>query len=262
MTLRFGLDLVANLGYMPLVHRLVTIALCAALWLPSSARASEEEQVLGAPTGDTPAEETPEAPPPEAPASTPAPDGEGPADEAEQAVRAALDRLADIEVAAARGDASATRAQLDQLRDTLHDALMALGELRRDRELRTWVEQQGLAIVKVDGTEEEAAAQEAGAAASGPMTPTEVADLARSIEGAPFNEGKLQILEEGLEGRTVRIAQAEQLLELFSFSRDRVDVLVFLYPRLAEDGEFGRLLSALKFESDRQAVRDRLGLDS
>jgi len=244
---------------MPHVSRLLTSALLLALALPAASFASEEEQLLGASSGESKAEEPEEATPA---SSAPAPDGEGPADEAEAAVRAALDRLVDIEVAASRGDATTTRAQLDELRDTLHDALMALGELRRDRELRAWVEQQGLAIVKVEGSDEEAATEGAAAAPSGPMTTAEVTDLARSIEGAPFNEGKLQILEEGLAKRTVRIAQAEQLLELFSFSRDRVDVLVFLHPRLAEDGDFGRLLSALKFESDRQAVRDRLGLDS
>ena len=129
---------------------------------------------------------------------------------------------------------------------------------------RVWLEESGYVVLKMqaplDGEPVQAA--EGPGKETGPLLASEVDALKRSIEGAPFNEGKLQLLQEGIDGRTLTAVQAEGLLELFSFSRDRVDVLVFLHPKLEPEEDFWRLLLALKFESDRQAVRDRIGQES
>ncbi len=87
------------------------------------------------------------------------------------------------------------------------------------------------------------------------------AALTTEIEGVAFTTGKMQALQGALSHRTVTTDQARALVELFSFSRDRVDALVYLHPRVVDPENFDGLLSALKFESDRQLVRTQLGLD-
>ena len=69
------------------------------------------------------------------------------------------------------------------------------------------------------------------------------------------------MLESELESERLTSAQAWSLAELFDFSRDRVEALVFLHPRVVDPENFVELLSSLKFESDRATVRSRLGLD-
>ncbi len=239
------------------MSRLPPLLLAVTLVLPVSAALAEEEDALLYTSSSTSEESEAKDPDPElAP-----PPGIDPADAAEARLKSALERIVAIEVALARGETVTTRQQLMELRDELHEALVALGQLRRDRDLRAWFEERnvGLVIGSSVGTrpDDSPAPTEVG-----PLTEADLVALQRSIEAAPFNAGKLQLLQDGVADRTLTSPEAERLLELFSFSRDRVDVLVFLHPRLRDPGEFDRLLGALKFESDRQAVRDRLGLDS
>ena len=172
-------------------------------------------------------------------------------------------RLVAAEVALARGQTGTSRDELASMRDELHGALIALGQLRQDRDVRKWAVDEGYVLVPAVSQRGvgQSPVKETTAAARA-LSDDDVDALQREIDGAPFNEGKLSVLQDGIAGRTLVARQAEQLLELFSFSRDRVDVLVFVHPRLARGEDFSRLLAALKFESDRQAVRDRLGLGS
>lgn len=236
------------------------------LWatsLPSASHADEEDELLiqsGPSTTSSPSSSLAPTPAVVVSAADPA----DPADDVEAAIKEALDRLAAIELAVSRGETSSVKPELVAVRNELLDALVALGQLRQDRDTRVWLEESGYAIVKTQDILEEDDADGASnpSGARGPLRSSEVDVLKRSIEGAPFNEGKLQLIQEGIAGRTLTAIQAEALLELFSFSRDRVEVLVFLHPKLEQDEDFRRLLMALKFESDRQAVRDRLGLES
>ncbi|MCO4771231.1 MAG: DUF4476 domain-containing protein [Deltaproteobacteria bacterium] len=237
-----------------MIARLLLLALLGVMTMqPPSAHAGEEDELLGSSrsTSDRAAE----------PASAVAVmTGQDPADAAEALVKKALDRVVGAELALARGETAATRKELETLRGELQDLLVALGQLRQDRDVRTWFEEGGYVITSRESRT--SAPGDPSADSVGPMSEADLVALQRSIEGAPFNEGKLQLLQEGIAQHTLTGVQAEELLQLFSFSRDRVDVLVFLHPRLADGEDFARLLAALKFESDRQAVRDRLGLDS
>ena len=241
----------------PVMSRLPPLFLAVALALPASSALADEEDALLYTSSS--ASEEPAAKDP-APDLAPPP-GADPADDAEARLKSALERIVAIEVALAQGETVTTRQQLVELRNELHEALVALGQLRRDRDLRAWLEERNLGLVSRPSAEARPDSTPAPAEV-GPMTEDDLVALQRSIEAAPFNEGKLQLLQDGIADRTLASPQAERLLELFSFSRDRVEVLVFLHPRLGDPGEFDRLLKALKFESDRQAVRDRLRLDS
>ncbi|MBN94518.1 MAG: hypothetical protein CL928_10660, partial [Deltaproteobacteria bacterium] len=89
----------------------------------------------------------------------------------------------------------------------------------------------------------------------------ELKALVGDVEAAPFKDGKMAALENTLGRRYLTTAQAGRLVDLFSFSRDKVDALVFLYPRILDSDQFESLLESLKFASDRMAVRRELGLE-
>ncbi len=237
------------------------LALLLAL-LPGVLQAQSDEETLVESTGSDAPE--PEAASPEEAALGETPDAPPNASGAAVvAIEEAIERLIQLEVslaASAAPGSDGARQELATVRSRLRDALVAVGQLQAEQDLRDWLREAGVVEPTDAPTEEDADLAAAEEAATGALSDAELRTLTGTIEAAPFNEGKLQALREGLEGREVTSDQASSVLELFSFSRDRVDALVFLHPRIADGENFGVLLSALKFESDRKAVLDRLGL--
>ncbi len=141
-------------------------------------------------------------------------------------------------------------------RKALEQALIAIGKLEAGVDLRTLLEESGL-VLTLDERERVESEEERlrGLAAD------RFEQVVGSITAITFNEGRLRQLKSELESERLTSAQAWSLAELFDFSRDRVEALVFLHPRVVDPENFGALLSSLKFESDRATVRSRLGLD-
>ena len=244
----------------------ISCLLIALLLLPGLASAqSEEEQQTGAPATEAPAADADEASEPEDAADAGFVIDRVPIEAdlaAAVAIEDAVERLVQLEVALAAESSprvDAARKELAAVRGRLRDALLAVGALRAEQDLRAWLIEAGAVTLRPAAADPvEDLDSDAG---DGGMDEAALRSLTSAIEAAPFNEGKLQALRDGLVEHRISTNQAATLLELFSFSRDRVDALVFLHPRLSDGENFGVLLSALKFESDRKAVRDRLGLD-
>jgi hypothetical protein len=241
------------------------LALLFGLLNPGVLRAQSDEETLVESTGSEDPEleaKTTETAQPEELALGGAPAG-ATRSAAVVAIEEAIERLIQLEVSVAASTApggEAARQELATVRARLRDALVAVGRLQAEQDLREWLREAGVVDPVEPVAELDFDPGQVEEAPVGALSDSELRGLATTIEAAPFNEGKLQALREGLEGREVTSDQASGVLELFSFSRDRVDALVFLHPRIADGENFGVLLSALKFESDRKAVRDRLGL--
>ncbi|MBJ93796.1 MAG: hypothetical protein CMP23_04890 [Rickettsiales bacterium] len=191
-------------------------------------------------------------------------------------LRQALDVVSALQlrlVAEHQGDGAVPGAEeLQQLRRSLELALVEVARLEQEQSLLQWLKGEGLRAA-LDDLE---AARLAEQVASGEGADSAAVLMAgdgeqvveegrfmgviRAIEDAPFKEGKLQVLTEQLRDARVDTEQVARLVELFAFSRDKVEALIFLHPRLLDPGRFEELLSSLKFASDRIAVRERLGL--
>ncbi len=247
------------------------LLIAAVLTAPVAVFAEDE----GKDEGDTPELpfelQTPDAAPaPEAPAAAEAPALDEaavpvvtPADEAVRLLSQALDRIAALQILIASGEQGVDRdkaqAELDEARRALQSALLEVGKLQQDTELRAWLRSEGL-LVEADAAHASAAPGGAEDEPAG-LAPDRFRALITAIDGVSFTEGKMDVLTRELAEATVTSDQASRLVELFSFSRDRVDALVFLHPRIVDPENFDSLLSALKFESDRETVRNQLGLD-
>ena len=200
-----------------------------------------------------------------------------PASPGTEALRRALNSASELQlllVSSHEGDSDVRGLeQLTALRRSLEDALVELTRLEQQQDLRQWLQGEGLraALAEVEDERSQAKAEaqpdaaqtpEVGAEESEPVVVDSARLLAvkRAIEDAPFKEGKMQVLTEQLRDTQVSSEQVGELIQLFAFSRDKVETLVFLYPRLVDPDRFDELLSTLKFASDRLAVRQRLGL--
>jgi len=193
-----------------------------------------------------------------------------------QTLRLALDQVAVLQimlVEAHQGDGPIRgHDELNDVRRALQDALLEVARMQQEITLRQWLEAEGHKEVAASGgdagnpgrgTDDAATEAEAEAeteAEDAAISAARLQNVKRAIEDAPFKEGKLQVLTEQLENVRLRTEQVAELVELFAFSRDKVEALVFLYPRIVDPERFEELLSSLKFASDKMTVRQRLGL--
>jgi hypothetical protein len=186
-----------------------------------------------------------------------------PAPGAAEYVQQALDRLATSQalvIAAQEGQDEAERAQLAaQLvaaRRSLEQALVAIGKLQGAADLRALLEESGLVL-----NEGEKAAIVAEEERRRGLSAKRFEQVVAAMTSVSFSEGRMQQLKTELKAEVLTSSQAWALVELFDFSRDRVEALVFLHPQVVDPENFSDLLSGLKFESDREIVRSRLSLD-
>ena len=188
-----------------------------------------------------------------------------------QGLRHALDQVAALQLLLAEGHEGEGpvrgQSELGNVRRALENALVEVARLEQDLSLRQWLEGEGLkaALAEVDRAAVDAPVTEQLTAEDGHEAVVAIEEVAlrgvkRAIEDAPFKEGKMQVLTDQLQEFHLRTEQVGELIELFTFSRDKVEALVFLYPRLTDPESFEDLLGTLKFASDRMAVRQRLGL--
>jgi len=181
--------------------------------------------------------------------------------EAVRLLSGALDRIAALQMLLGGSpeglDRTQALAELEEARHSLQSALIEVGRLQQDADFRVWLRSEGLM------TEDPAPEPAVDVVVEAPagLPPSRFRSLVSAIESVSFTEGKMDVLTRELAVETVTSEQAGRVVELFSFSRDRVDALVFLHPRIVDVENFDSLLSALKFESDRETVRNQLGLD-
>jgi hypothetical protein len=178
-------------------------------------------------------------------------------------VQRALDGLAAAQalvIASEDGQEEADRVELSQeivaARQALEQALVAIGKLEGAGDLRSLLEESGLIL-----TEGAKAAILAEEDLKRGLSAERFQEVVAAITSVSFSEGRMQELRSELAGERLTAAQAWALVELFDFSRDRVEALVLLHPQIVDPENFGALLAGLKFESDRETVRSRLGLD-
>ncbi len=182
---------------------------------------------------------------------------------ASEHVQKALDRLATSQalvIASEDGQDAAARAELSlqllSARRSLEQALVAIGKLQGAGELRALLEESGLVLSK--GEKASAVAEQDRLRG---LSPERFQEVVEAMTNVSFSEGRMQQLKAELEGQGLTSAQSWALVELFDFSRDRVEALVFLHPKIVDPENFSGLLGGLKFESDRETVRSRLGLE-
>jgi hypothetical protein len=233
---------------------------------PDEARDAAAAEVADAATAATaesvPVERSPQPEP--APVAEDTPDSSALA-----ALRHALDQVSVLQRLLAEGHDGESpipgQSELDDIRRALQDSLVEVARFEQSASLRQWLEGEGLkaALAEVErsaNSEVVAAEVEPEPEVASAIDAKRLRGVTRAIEDAPFKEGKMALLTDQLQNVRLRAEQVGELIDLFAFSSDKVEALVFLYPRLVDPERFEVLLSSLKFKSDRLSVRQRLGL--
>ncbi|HEY0840877.1 MAG TPA: DUF4476 domain-containing protein, partial [Vulgatibacter sp.] len=88
-----------------------------------------------------------------------------------------------------------------------------------------------------------------------PMNPASFASLHRSVAAASFGSDKLVLLRSALRENWVAVEQARVLMGEFMVSRDRLDALRLLWPRVVDRENGYRFYEDFVFASEKNAVQ-------
>ena len=83
----------------------------------------------------------------------------------------------------------------------------------------------------------------------------------QALDDAPFTDDKLAIIRDVARGWLLTTRQAMELAEEVTFSDDRVEALVFMYPSIVDPENFFEAYELLPFSDDRAELRRRTGRD-
>ena len=88
-----------------------------------------------------------------------------------------------------------------------------------------------------------------------PITEAMLRSLASSIRNEPFAEDQLAVLAEAAPTEYFLVSQTQQMLRLFSFSKDRLKAMRLLRPRLLDMENSFKLYESFEFSSDKEELK-------
>ncbi len=90
------------------------------------------------------------------------------------------------------------------------------------------------------------------------MTGAQLTSLSNSLRQASFRKDKMRVIRLAAPDNWFTTAQVKQVVEHFSFSSDKVDVLALLHPRLLDPENTHTLFGLLPHASDRRKLEERI----
>ncbi|NOY25132.1 MAG: DUF4476 domain-containing protein [Oligoflexia bacterium] len=80
-----------------------------------------------------------------------------------------------------------------------------------------------------------------------------------AVQAEDFSTGKLALLRSAAADRWFSVDQVRQLVQGLSFGSDKVEAAAILYPHVVDLQNWYLVYDAFDFDSDKQALRDRVG---
>ena len=90
------------------------------------------------------------------------------------------------------------------------------------------------------------------------MGSTRLSQYWSALEGAPFRDDKMSVIREVVRDQYLTTQQAELLIEGLTFSRDRRDAFVMLYPKLVDPSNVQPLYRLLDHPAHRREVERKI----
>ncbi|HEX8820333.1 MAG TPA: DUF4476 domain-containing protein [Archangium sp.] len=88
-----------------------------------------------------------------------------------------------------------------------------------------------------------------------PITEAMLRSLVVAIRNEPFAEDQLDVLGEAAPTQYFLVSQAQQLLRLFTFSKDRLKAMRLLRPRLLDMENSFKLYESFEFSTDKEELK-------
>lgn len=92
------------------------------------------------------------------------------------------------------------------------------------------------------------------------MSDEQFAEFLVSLRAESFASGRMRLLQVAARDNYFTAAQVQTVVAELTFSSNKVDAAVLMYPRVVDQDDFYTVLGAFTFESSKRAVRQRLSL--
>jgi hypothetical protein len=80
------------------------------------------------------------------------------------------------------------------------------------------------------------------------------------IKSESFSSGRLRVVRMAAEHHYFTSAQVAAVVDVMTFSSNKVESAVLLYPNVVDQGDFYRVFAAFTFEANKEEVQKRLAL--
>jgi hypothetical protein len=88
-----------------------------------------------------------------------------------------------------------------------------------------------------------------------PIADGRLQKLMNAMAREPFGQDKMNVLEDGAEGNYFLVGQVQQVLGQFQFSKDRLQVVRMLWPRVLDRQNGFQLYNAFQFSNDKEELK-------
>ncbi|WP_158501676.1 DUF4476 domain-containing protein [Vitiosangium sp. GDMCC 1.1324] len=88
-----------------------------------------------------------------------------------------------------------------------------------------------------------------------PITEAMLRSLVSAIRNEPFADDQLEVLEQAASTQYFLVSQAQQILRLFTFSKDRLKAMRLLRPRLLDTENGFKLYESFEYSSDKDELK-------
>ncbi|TVQ86767.1 MAG: DUF4476 domain-containing protein [Deltaproteobacteria bacterium] len=92
-----------------------------------------------------------------------------------------------------------------------------------------------------------------------PSTPEELERIKTAVASATFSNAKLDALRSAIRDRHFQAQQVREILDWFSYGRDKVEAAVMLHPRVIDHENWFVIYEAFNFPTERKKVQERIG---
>ncbi len=92
------------------------------------------------------------------------------------------------------------------------------------------------------------------------MSATSFQGLLRALEAENFADGKLRVVAQAAGGNWFTVVQVREIMRTFNFGDDQVEAAILMHPRTVDAQDFYQVYEVLTFDSERDELRQRLGL--
>ena len=89
-----------------------------------------------------------------------------------------------------------------------------------------------------------------------PISDLSYTSLIKSIEEKEFVDIKMELAQQGVKGKCLKVDQVKGLMEFFESDSDRLKVAKYAFTHSFEGEDFEDVADALKFEQNKSALKE------
>ncbi|MCB0279467.1 MAG: DUF4476 domain-containing protein [Calditrichaeota bacterium] len=90
------------------------------------------------------------------------------------------------------------------------------------------------------------------------ITDGEFKKIIAAMKKEGFDDSRLRVMKSALNTKKVSVEQVIDLIDLFDFANEKVEVGVYCYPKVVDKDQWYNVYSAFEFDNDKEALKEQI----